>query len=155
MPKFFEQGSVFAFQEGADYGMSTKRRNMKNLTSAPQSVPTDLMLRVLIKRESDGQREKWAAQCLEYDIAAQGESLSEVKNRFDKTVMGYFALAVKHKKSPFANIPPAPEEYHRMWENATALQDPLHVGLPGARVSTGARSLRSRVPRGQILLKVA
>ena len=128
---------------------------MNTHTLEQQSPPIYLNLRVLLQRESDREQEKWVAQCLEYDIAAQGQSLSEVKSRFERTIMGNIVLSLEHDEFPFANLLPAPEQYYRLWETASPLQDTLPMNLPSNRVPVNARDFPSRVPRGQALLRVA
>jgi hypothetical protein len=115
----------------------------------------NLRLHVLIRRESDGHQEKWLAQCLDYDIAAQGDSLPEVKKRFERTVLGNIILALEHDQVPFAHLLPASAQYHEMWQHATALQDSMPVSLPSDRVPMEARQFPNRVPRGEIMLRVA
>jgi hypothetical protein len=151
---YFSTGRAahFAFQRNR-ITISVRKRAMNTPTSEPQ--PLYITLRVLLRRESDREQEQWVAQCLEYDIAAQGRSLSEVKSRFERTVMGNVVLSLRHDEFPFANLLPAPEQYHRLWETATALQDTLPMSLPSNRVPANAREFPSRVPRGQALLRVA
>jgi len=59
---------------------------------------------------------QWIAQCLEYDIAAQGPDLDTVHERFDVTLKAELKESVEKHGKPFAGIPPAPDRYHRMWE---------------------------------------
>ena len=100
-----------------------------------------ITLRVLLRREWDGEREKWAAQCLEHDVATQGKDLDEVQTRFVRIVSGYIHLAAG-KRHPLSHLKPAPQEYHRMWKKAKPLRDPLPVG----------KSTRSRVTEAEFSL---
>ncbi len=127
---------------------------MKNLTPEPKFAPVDLRLRVLIQKEFDGERVKWLAQCLEHDVVAQGDSLDEVKTKFARTVMGYATLAVKYNEALFANILPAPEQYHRLWDKATELKDSLPMSFPSNRIPARARQLPSRASKGEALLRL-
>jgi hypothetical protein len=128
---------------------------MKTLTPESKLAQTDfLQLRVVIRKEFDGDGTKWLAQCLEHDVTAQGDSLDEVKSRFARTVMGYATLALKHNENLFANIQPAPEQYYRLWEKATELKDSLPMSFPSGRIPTRARQLPSRAPKGEALLRL-
>ncbi len=63
--------------------------------------------------EESGQ---WVAQCLEYDIAAQGPNLDTARERFDVTLKAELKESLDRHGKRFGGIPPAPERYQRMWE---------------------------------------
>lgn len=50
----------------------------------------------------------YAAQCLEFDICAQGKTSVEAIQVWHKTAMGQILLDTKHGKEPLAAIPCAP-----------------------------------------------
>lgn len=54
------------------------------------------------------------AQCLEYDIAAQGDDIPIAKWRFARTLLGQAALDRYHDKEPLAAIKEAPAMYWEM-----------------------------------------
>jgi hypothetical protein len=68
------------------------------------TLPLELRLRVVIQRESDGEHELYVAQCLDYDLAAQGSTLKELKERFERTLMGQIIVALANDEKPFANL---------------------------------------------------
>lgn len=70
-------------------------------------------LRVVYYQED----ERWVAQCLEYDIGAQAESLSELAMIFGLTLRMEQQESLKRHGTPFAGIDPAPEYFQKMWEN--------------------------------------
>lgn len=55
--------------------------------------------------------EAWSAQCLDYDIAAQGATFQKVMDSFEKTFLGQIALDIRSGREPLANIDCAPQEY--------------------------------------------
>ena len=61
----------------------------------------------------------WVAQCLEHDICAQADDLTEVKNRLDATLDAERDYSVSIGKKPFEGIDPAPKHYSDMWERRT------------------------------------
>ena len=70
-------------------------------------------IRVLLFRDSD----MWVAQCLEYDIAAQGKTLDEVQNRLKRTFVGQIILDVEMGKQPLQGIAEAPQMFFERFEN--------------------------------------
>ncbi len=67
-------------------------------------------VRTLLIQEGD----LWSIQCLEYDIAAQGRTIDEAKNAFEKTFLGQIALDIKEDREPFEGIEKAPQEFWNM-----------------------------------------
>ncbi|SLN72002.1 hypothetical protein ROJ8625_03769 [Roseivivax jejudonensis] len=72
-------------------------------------------MRVLIQKEG----EMFVGQCLEHDICAQGCSVDELMSRLVLTV----DLECSERNGSLADIDPAPEEFHKMWDNARRLAD--------------------------------
>ncbi|OLE51961.1 MAG: hypothetical protein AUG51_20425 [Acidobacteria bacterium 13_1_20CM_3_53_8] len=85
-----------------------------------------LVVRVLFLREGDS----YVAQCLEYDIAAQGKTMPEVKRAFELTLAGQMELDVRSGKQPFEGIPKAPDTYWEMFDKALKLEDEEPISLP-------------------------
>lgn len=61
-------------------------------------------------REGD----RWVAQCLEIDVAAQGDTPQEAKSRLMETLVEHIVLAGHYREEPFHDIPPAPQRYWAM-----------------------------------------
>jgi hypothetical protein len=68
-------------------------------------------IRVIAFREGD----KWIAQCLEYDISAQGVAFQDAMRRLTLTVNAEFEYTREKHGEAFANIAPAPEEFEAMF----------------------------------------
>jgi hypothetical protein len=80
-------------------------------------MPKRVNLRVLIFRSDD----RYVAQCLEYDIAAQGETLDEVRYQFEYAVVGRIAAAQELGSDPF-DLPAAPPHFHELWDRSATLE---------------------------------
>lgn len=61
----------------------------------------------------------WVAQCLEYDICAQADSLAELGPEFERTFIANFAVALELGQEPFSQIEPAPQKYWDLYKKAT------------------------------------
>lgn len=84
------------------------------------------ILRVLFVKTG----EVWAAQCIDYDIAAQGDSVREAKRAFEKAIIGQILFDVKRGLQPLSQFKPAPEGYRRKFEEAEQLADNAPLKLP-------------------------
>ncbi len=76
------------------------------------------VLRVLLIRQEDG---LWAAQCIDHDIVAQGNSIGEAKRAFERTVMGQILFDFKNGQRPLAAFPPAPPRLREIFDRAEEL----------------------------------
>ena len=65
----------------------------------------------------------WSAQCLEYDIAAQGSSAREAIRRFQRTVEDQIAIDGAHGRKPLEGVGRAPAVFFEAWESALPLCD--------------------------------
>ena len=85
-------------------------------------------LRVVLIREEN----LWVAQCLEFDIAAQGATIIEAQSSFVRTFVGQALLDVAAGKRPFADFKPAPDWYVEQFEAALQgeLAHKLTLGSP-------------------------
>lgn len=77
-------------------------------------------LRVLLIKEDD----TWSAQCLEYDIGAQGDTIEKVTRRFKAVLDAERELSEEETGAPFGGIAPAPDLYHKMWDSADSSLEP-------------------------------
>ena len=66
----------------------------------------------------------WVAQCLEYDIGAQADSLPNLLYEFQRSLVGHVAIAYLHDQEPFECLPAAPPEYWTMFreQNMAAIK---------------------------------
>jgi hypothetical protein len=75
-------------------------------------------LKVLFFKEGD----QWVAQCLEHDVAAQGENLRECMRAFGSALRGRVIAAAEGMiDHPFRDIPPAPPQYWVRYDEALRL----------------------------------
>lgn len=72
----------------------------------------------------------WIAQCLEYDIAAQGKTLDNALDSFERTFVGQLILDIERDKNPLENTPRTPREYWTKFEQARKLEDRRPFYLP-------------------------
>jgi hypothetical protein len=90
--------------------------------------------------------EAWVAQCLEYDVTAQGTSMKKAMKAFEKTFIGQIILDIKADKEPLQGIPQAPAEYWDKFEEGERLADrkPFRVpeGVPPGFIIAAAEQLR-------------
>jgi hypothetical protein len=84
-------------------------------------------LSVLFLEHAEG---GWVAQCLEYDIAAQGKTLKRAMEAFERTVVGQVALDLSKQREPFQGIPQAPSEYWEEFDTAEQLRKRRSFRLP-------------------------
>lgn len=82
---------------------------MSAVTTPNGNEPT---IRAIVFKEGDF----YVAQCLEYDIAAQGNDLEAVLDRLELTVEAEFASCELLDKEPKECICTAPNYYHQLWE---------------------------------------
>jgi len=64
-------------------------------------------LSILLLREADG----WVAQCLDYDITAQGQTIAAAKEAFARTFAGQVVVDVQRGVEPLTGFNSAPLEY--------------------------------------------
>lgn len=79
-----------------------------------------IQIRAVIFQEA----ELWCAQCLEHDIAVQGDSVNDLVNNLGSALVSYVELALMEGREPFADIPKAPRLFFEMFEQAHELEEP-------------------------------
>ena len=75
-----------------------------------------ITLRVLCHKEEQSQ--DYLAQCLEYDLVAQGATVSEAIKAFVELLVARFEVGAELKVHPLKNVPPAPKRYFALFESA-------------------------------------
>ena len=78
-------------------------------------------LRVVVFRDN----EKWIAQCVEFDIGAQGETFDDVATRFALAIGADFQESMQRHGKPFGGIDPAPRWYAELWEGRARTVPPI------------------------------
>ncbi len=99
-------------------------------------------IRVLIFKYHD----LWIAQCLEYDISAQANTLKELQDKFVCTLMAYVMLAIDNNERPFSNVPKTPKEFWKMFNKGNPLKKPLKIPSPPRRKIHG-KYIKEYVPK--------
>ena len=97
------------------------------MASAKTPNGTEKNLRVIVFREGD----VYVAQCIEYDIAAQGATIESVIDRLELTIDAEFAFCGEDGKEPRESISPAPVYYHKLWEDRMFNINRAVVATPG------------------------
>ena len=77
---------------------------------------------ILIVPQSGGY---WIAQCLEYDIMAQGVSAEEAERLWKETLYSHVRVAGKLGKMPLEDIGKAPPEYWELHHRKEQDRDPI------------------------------
>ena len=72
-------------------------------------------LRVVVFEDDD----IWVAQCLEYDIGAQGPDVATLQKRFRIALLAELEVSLEKGDEPFSGIDPAPEFYHNLWDSCS------------------------------------
>ena len=83
-------------------------------------------MRVLLLKENA----TWIAQCLEYDIAAQGPTIALVKEAFVHAFASQIAVALYYKEDPLATFGRAPQHYWELFSKAERLAEPIRISGP-------------------------
>lgn len=83
-------------------------------------MESSLRFRVLLIAHGDS----WSAQCLEYDLAAQGKTLTEAQRSFERLINDQVAIDKHFGRKPFAGLPRAPKIYWDAWNQASQLTRP-------------------------------
>jgi len=93
------------------------------------------------------QDKTWIAQCLEWDVAAQGKTLDDALNSFEKTFVGQIILDIEGGRNPLETTPQAPKEYWEKFDIAKKLEErkPFYLPeemLPAYIIAATAQDLR-------------
>jgi hypothetical protein len=91
-----------------------------------QNTEHTMVLRVLIIQQ-DG---LYAAQCIDHDIVAQGNSIPEAKKAFERTIISQVVSDLMGGRKPLAAFPPAPDKLRQLFEHAEKLADVKPITLP-------------------------
>jgi hypothetical protein len=61
----------------------------------------------------------WSAQCLEYDMATQANTLSDLYYEIEKMIVGQIVVSRELDLEPFEQLPPAPDKFWKLFAGAT------------------------------------
>ena len=62
--------------------------------------------------------EQWSAQCLQYDIAVQANSLPELTKAFERALVGHIVVSLELGLEPFAGLSAAPKKFWDLYQQA-------------------------------------
>jgi len=81
---------------------------------------------VLLTQEGNA----WVAQCLQYDVTAQGSSIASAKENFERMFVGQIIADISVGRDPLEAIPQAPRLYWDKFEHGEKLSErkPFYVG---------------------------
>jgi len=65
----------------------------------------------------------WVAECLEYDIGAQGKTIEQAKLAFAKTLASQIVVDIAHGRQPLEGIGPSPDDVWQRYESAEPLRE--------------------------------
>jgi len=77
-------------------------------------------IRVVLFREGD----MWVAQCVEYDIGAQGKDLADVVQRLQVTLNVEVQESIARNLPPFSGIDRSPSYIEEYWSKAGGAYNP-------------------------------
>ncbi|MCP4650270.1 MAG: hypothetical protein GY853_09370 [PVC group bacterium] len=108
-----------------------------------EPIKKTITIKILLIQDDD----LWSAQCLNYDIAAQGRTKEEAQDTFEKTFLGQIILDIKENKDPLEGIGKAPQKFWDMFRGAEQPEDPRRFcapdwSLPGFIINAQANDLR-------------
>lgn len=95
------------------------------IASVTPTIQEDSVIRAVVFMEDD----VWVGMCLEYYIAAQGNSMDELIERLLLTIEAERQTSRNARGKAFAGIDPAPQRFHRMWEDATPMDREITDGV--------------------------
>lgn len=85
-----------------------------------------LTLRLLLIKEGS----QWVAQCLEHDLAAQGEEIDDAIDAFASILAAKIISDTKAGREPLVNCKPAPAHYFALAQRAKHIDTPTPRRLP-------------------------
>lgn len=72
----------------------------------------------------------WTAQCLQYDLAAQGDTIEAALRHFEQTFVGQLRWDLAEGRQPLEGIGQAPAEFWKTWERALRLAETRPIRMP-------------------------
>ena len=119
---------------------------MRSVRSAKRSPRAEIRLRIVVSPESVARdRFVWVAQCLEYDIAAQGKSPADAVYELQFAVVGrIIAARAEGLIDAFAGVPKGPRSAWRRFERGSGLTTAAPPGFryPAERAGGSLPNIR-------------
>ncbi len=76
-------------------------------------------MNVLLSKEND----QWVAQCLQYDVVGQGDSIDDALFGLEACVVAHLTLDLEAHRAPLEWIPKAPKSCWDRYERAKELKE--------------------------------
>ena len=67
------------------------------------------------------------AQCLEYDIAAQGKDAEELRRNLQATLLAHIEVARSKGEKPFRRLKQAPKHYWELYDGSRKMKQKLYA----------------------------
>ena len=99
--------------------------------------PRTISLKLLLIKEGS----QWVAQCLEYDLAAQGPEIDDAIDAFASVLAAKIIADVNGGREPLAACKPAPDHYFVLARRAKHIDSPVPRRLPDEVPPTWMRVL--------------
>lgn len=64
----------------------------------------------------------WSAQCLDYDIAAQAETLLDLHDELARVLAAHIAASIELGREPFSSVKPAPRRFWELYESGLRME---------------------------------
>lgn len=72
---------------------------------------------------------KWLAQCIDHDFAAEGRTLEEARVRIIVNLWEKYVLDTRDSVEPFSDTQPAPEPFHIRFGQSSLRLNEIHAEL--------------------------
>jgi hypothetical protein len=76
-------------------------------------------INILIFQEAGG----WVAQCLQYDVAAQAETVPDLFREILRALASHVTLNIERGRAPFADLGEAPDKFWIMYGEASPIDE--------------------------------
>lgn len=81
----------------------------------------------------------WIAQCVEYDIAAQDESILKVVEAFQWVFYSHLLLDDQKGRTPLSTVPKAPQQFQELFKHGIPLGVESAIPNAGPRQTTSVQ----------------
>jgi hypothetical protein len=85
-------------------------------TGPMSALPRMLEFKVLVYLE--GENDLYIAQCLNYDLVAEGATLLDVLNSLERIIKTQIKVSLVDGIDPFSDFEPAPQEFWARYQNS-------------------------------------
>lgn len=107
------------------------------LAAGMETTITRLDFKVLIYRDRVG----YIAQCLNYDLVTEGETVLDVLNSFVQVIKTHISLCLRNGNEPFADFEPAPDKFWKMYDASVTEQTAFSFQYEGRYDACGSMKL--------------